>query len=59
MSENVCVTLSEIVYEGKLYFVQDIYIKKIESFAVGFAGAKYGKKYNDYVFDIVEDYREN
>ncbi len=56
-SSNVNVTLKEITYEGKVYFVQDIYIKKIESFSIGFAGLKFGAKYNDYVFNMVEDYR--
>lgn len=56
-SANVNVTLKEITFGGKLFFVQDIYIKNIESFSAGFAGLKLGAKYNDFVFDMVEDYR--
>ncbi|MBO7253966.1 MAG: phosphodiester glycosidase family protein, partial [Clostridia bacterium] len=59
ISEFVNVSLKEITYEGKLYFVQDIYIKKIESLSVGFAGLEFGKKYNDYVLNMVEDYNQN
>ncbi len=56
-SEFVSVTLSEVTYGGKVFFVQDIYIKQIESFYVGFAGLKYGSgKYNDYVLDMTRDY---
>ncbi len=58
-SEFVNVTLKEVNFEGKLYFVQDIYIKNIESFSVGFAGLKFGKKYNDFVYDMVEDYQNS
>ncbi len=56
-SANVNVTLKEITFGGKLYFVQDIYIKNIECFSSGFAGTKFGAKYNDFVLDMVEDYR--
>lgn len=57
-SANVNVTFKEITYGGKPYLVQDIYIKNIESLSVGFAGLKFGAKYNDYVFNIVKDYRK-
>ncbi len=58
-SKFINVTYKEINFEGKLYFVQDIYIKDIECLSVGFAGLKFGKKYNDYVYDMVSDYRES
>ena len=56
-SQNVNVTLMEITYGGKLYFVQDIYIKNIESLSTGFAGLQAGAEYNDFVLDMVQDYR--
>ncbi len=57
-SANVNITLKEITFGEKIFFVQDIYIKNIECLSSGFAGVKHDTKYNDYVFDMVEDHRD-
>ncbi len=58
-SEFVHITLKEIIYKEQLYFVQDIYIKHIESLAVGFSGAKNpGSGHSSEIMEMVECYEK-
>ncbi len=58
-SEFVHITLKEVIYKEQLYFVQDIYIKHIESLAVGFSGAKNpGSGHSSQIMEMVQCYEK-
>ncbi len=59
-SKYVSIELKEIYYENKLYMVQDIHIKHVESLAAGFANGMSplsGEKST--IYQMVEHYRNN
>ncbi len=57
-SKYVNVTLKEIEFDGKIFYVEDIYIRKIECMTVGFAkGAVPGSGASETVEDMAEYYK--
>lgn len=54
-SENINVTVTKVQEDGVTYFVQDIYIRKIECFRTAFAGDKYGRGMRDSVLNMAMD----
>ncbi len=51
-SKNVNITVTKVQENGVTYFVQDIYIRRIECFATAFAKDKYGQGITQTVLDM-------
>ncbi len=59
-SQYVSVEVKEIYFEDKLYMVQDVYVKHIESLAAGFAkGLTPLSGEKSTIYEMVEHYRNN
>ncbi len=59
-SQYVSIELKEIHYQNKLYMVEDVYVKHIESLGVGFAkGLSPSSGEKSTIYQMVEHYRNN
>lgn len=54
VSQDVDVSVTQIQENGITYFVQDIYIRHIDSFRTAFAKNTYGKSINEWVLDMAK-----
>lgn len=54
-SKNINVTVTKVQEDGVTYFIQDIYIRKIECLRTAFAGDKYGRGLLDTVLNMAQD----
>jgi len=55
ISQNVNVTLTKMQVNGVTYYVEDIYLRNIESLRTAFAESTYGRSITDWVLDMAED----
>jgi len=53
-SKNINITITKKSENGVVYFIQDIYVRKIENLRTAFAQDKYGTGITDSVLDIAE-----
>lgn len=52
VSRNVDVTVTQVQENGITYYIQDIYIRNIQSFLTAFAKDTYGKSINEWALDM-------
>lgn len=53
-SKDINVTVTKVQKDGVTYFVQDIYIRKIQNLQTGFAKDKYGRGYNENTLEMAK-----
>lgn len=54
VSENVNVTLTETQVNGVTYYIEDIYIRKIENLRTAFAADTYGRSITEWVLEMAQ-----